>query len=67
MQEERGSNYAGEETGAGGEDAPVLTERERELAAKSLRHRDEGPSPDEGGADPSVSPEEGGGGSPGER
>lgn len=66
MQEERGSNYAGEETGARGDDAPALTDRERDLAAKSLRHRDEGPPPDEGGADRSTSPEEGGG-SPTER
>jgi len=47
MQDERGSNVAGEDPGGGGEDGgSVRSDRQRDLAAKSLRARESVPATD---------------------
>ncbi|HEX8696932.1 MAG TPA: hypothetical protein VF746_31220 [Longimicrobium sp.] len=62
MQDDRDSNVAGQDpAGAGAPERAERTERERDLAAKSLRGREEGGAPaggeERGGGD--RGPEEG--------
>lgn len=49
MQDERASNVAGDDSGGGGEETGrgVRSERQRDLAAKSLRARESVPAKDD--------------------
>jgi hypothetical protein len=47
MQDDRAGNVAGDDSGGGGEGGgPVRSERQRDLAAKSLLHRESIPATD---------------------
>ena len=50
MQDERASHVAGDDSGGGGEEpgGGVRSERQRDLAAKSLRARESVPAKDDG-------------------